>query len=93
MNKNSNQWNNFFVRSLVCFQHPGGVDLLMEHTGKDCTKAFRNVGHSCDAIRMLKKFKIGILAPPQKSPIDIGHANNIETCIKRKRKLLFLYCC
>ena len=39
--------------------HPGGYRVLEKNGGKDCTKLFRNVGHSPDAVEMMDKFKIG----------------------------------
>lgn len=41
--------------------HPGGFDVILEHAGRDATIAFRGSGHSKDAVKMLKKFEIGIL--------------------------------
>ena len=44
--------------------HPGGEDVMMEYLGYDATMAFRGVGHSKGALRMLEKYVVGIL------PID-----------------------
>lgn len=33
----------------------------MEYAGKDATKAFNDVGHSTDAIKDLKLYKIGVV--------------------------------
>lgn len=41
--------------------HPGG-DIIMRGVGKDASKLFHNIGHSANAKKMLKKYKIGILA-------------------------------
>lgn len=41
--------------------HPGGAELVLEHAGKDCTKVFNDFGHSSDALKDLKKLKIGEL--------------------------------
>lgn len=40
-------------------KHPGGPELVMEYAGKDCTKGFNDAGHSLDAMKDLKKLKIG----------------------------------
>ncbi|KAM7356060.1 uncharacterized protein ACRADG_001921 isoform 2-T2 [Cochliomyia hominivorax] len=41
--------------------HPGGDDIILEHAGKDATRAFNDVGHSIDAIQDMKTFKIGVV--------------------------------
>jgi len=41
--------------------HPGGEEVLAEHLGYDGTLAFRGVGHSRLAVRMLDRYLIGIL--------------------------------
>ncbi|XP_030767105.1 cytochrome b5-like [Sitophilus oryzae] len=38
--------------------HPGGGDLITEFAGLDCTKGFDDFGHSSDAKKQLKAFKI-----------------------------------
>jgi cytochrome b involved in lipid metabolism len=42
-------------------KHPGGEDVMMEYLGYDATMAFRGVGHSKGALRMLEKYVVGIL--------------------------------
>merc|ERR1712173_433666 len=42
-------------------KHPGGQDVILEYLGYDATLAFRGVGHSKHAIKMLEKYCIGIL--------------------------------
>lgn len=41
--------------------HPGGKEPLLYNAGKDCTRAFEDVGHSTDARNSMKNFKIGEL--------------------------------
>ena len=41
--------------------HPAGNDVILEHLGYDATLAFRSVGHSNAAFRILEKFLIGHL--------------------------------
>ena len=41
--------------------HPGGEEVLLEYFGYDATLAFRAVGHSRSAVKMLQKYLIGIL--------------------------------
>ena len=42
-------------------EHPGGEEVLMEYLGYDATMAFRGVGHSRAAVKMLEKYLLGIL--------------------------------
>ncbi|XP_047028100.1 cytochrome b5-like [Helicoverpa zea] len=44
-------------------EHPGGEDPLLEAAGQDATIAFEDIGHSEDARTIMKKYKIGRLAP------------------------------
>ncbi|KAH8295687.1 hypothetical protein KR018_003689 [Drosophila ironensis] len=57
-------------------EHPGGGDLLLEYGGKDASKAFKQAGHSSDAERDLKKYKIGELKPPEATPVQIQPLSN-----------------
>ena len=41
--------------------HPGGEDVMLEYLGYDATMAFRGVGHSRTAARLLDKYLVGIL--------------------------------
>jgi len=45
--------------------HPGSIKILIINGGKDATKAFYDRGHSDNAKKAMKKFKIGILADPE----------------------------
>jgi cytochrome-b5 reductase len=38
---------------------PGGVAILLETAGQDCSEAFEDVGHSTDAREVLEKYLIG----------------------------------
>ena len=42
-------------------RHPGGLDVILEYLGYDATLAFRGVGHSKPAMKILEKYCIGIL--------------------------------
>ena len=42
-------------------KHPGGEEVIFEYLGYDATMAFRSVGHSKAAVKMLEKYLIGIL--------------------------------
>jgi len=41
--------------------HPAGVDIMLESAGRDATTAFRGVGHSQEAVNMLKQYEVGRL--------------------------------
>ena len=43
------------------FQHPGGSEVLLENLGRDATLQFKSVGHSEDAVEMLRPYLVGIL--------------------------------
>ena len=47
---------------------PGGEDVMLEYLGYDATLAFRGVGHSKAAVRMLKRLE---------SSLDIMHSVNL----------------
>ncbi|XP_066143399.1 cytochrome b5-like [Euwallacea fornicatus] len=42
-------------------EHPGGDEILMEYAGRDASIAFRDTGHSGQAVRLLEKYFIGEL--------------------------------
>lgn len=42
-------------------EHPGGPDVIVSVSGKDCTQDFEDVGHTDSARRMAEKYVIGKL--------------------------------
>jgi len=40
-------------------EHPGGVEVMLEHAGSEATYAFEDVGHSLDARDLLAQYYIG----------------------------------
>ncbi|XP_066141394.1 cytochrome b5-like [Euwallacea fornicatus] len=46
--------------------HPGGGDLITEYAGRDATKGFDDFGHSSDAKKQLKNYKIGEIVEEQR---------------------------
>ncbi|RIB18537.1 cytochrome b5 [Gigaspora rosea] len=54
-------------------EHPGGEEVLLDEAGRDATEAFEDVGHSDEAIEILKGLEIGELKdgipPPVQKPI------------------------
>ena len=55
---------------LFC-QHPGGEDIILEHAGRDATIPFMEVGHSKDALAILRKYQIGMLVEVESFQIKI----------------------
>ena len=41
--------------------HPAGSEIMLESAGRDATMAFQGVGHSKEALDMLKEYEIGLL--------------------------------
>ena len=52
------QWYSWEI-FIIKFQHPGGLDVIMEYAGRDATVAFMDKGHSKDAWMLLTDFFIG----------------------------------
>jgi cytochrome b involved in lipid metabolism len=46
---------------MVCCQHPGGEEVLLDEGAKDATEAFEDVGHSDEARELLEKYYVGDL--------------------------------
>ncbi|XP_045499656.1 cytochrome b5-like isoform X1 [Colias croceus] len=64
-------------------EHPGGETILLDYAGEDGSQAFEDFGHSQDAREIMKKYKIGILAPEEKTSF-------LEECSKLKWAVLAL---
>ncbi|XP_017127805.1 cytochrome b5 [Drosophila elegans] len=65
-------------------EHPGGGEALLEYGGKDASKAFKQAGHSSDAEKDLKNFKIGEInsaAPIQIQPTSLAASKPTENTI------------
>ena len=61
--------------------HPGGDEVLLQQVGVDATKAFQDIGHSGEAVKMLEKYFIGTLkggasAAPKKSSTAIKRSGD-----------------
>jgi len=50
--------------------HPGGDGVLMDNAGTDATHEFAAVGHSGEALELLKTFYIGDLAGAAPKPLE-----------------------
>jgi predicted heme/steroid binding protein len=64
-NKETDLWVAWHGRVLnlskFVFEHPGGVDVMMEVAGNDVTQGFKDIGHSQDAIKLAGEHAIGVL--------------------------------
>lgn len=60
----------------TCFQHPGGVEIVMMEAGADATASFEAVGHSPDAKEMLIQFYIGEL-----QMVEIAFSQSLQICL------------
>ncbi|KAL0117424.1 hypothetical protein PUN28_010334 [Cardiocondyla obscurior] len=48
-------------------EHPGGEEILLEHKGQDASEDFDDVGHSKDAMELMKTYLVGELADSERS--------------------------
>ena len=40
-------------------EHPGGEEILLDHRAKDASEDWDDVGHSNDALELMKKYRVG----------------------------------
>ncbi|XP_077570435.1 uncharacterized protein LOC144195006 isoform X1 [Stigmatopora nigra] len=59
----------FFSRCGAREQHPGGEEVLREHSGADATESFEDAGHSADARRVAAQMLIGELHPDDRDKV------------------------
>jgi len=48
-------------------EHPGGEEILLEHKGQDASEDFDDVGHSKDAMELMKTYQVGVLVESERS--------------------------
>ncbi|KOC66144.1 Cytochrome b5 [Habropoda laboriosa] len=48
-------------------EHPGGEEILLDHSGKDSSEDFDDIGHSSDAFDLMKKYLVGELVHEEKT--------------------------
>ncbi|AQZ13889.1 CYB5 (YNL111C) [Zygosaccharomyces parabailii] len=63
-------------------EHPGGDEIVLDLAGQDGTEAFNDIGHSEDAVAMLKDLLVGSLDPasmPAKSEKIASVGQNATT--------------
>ena len=48
-------------------EHPGGEEILVDHGGKDASEDFDDVGHSKDALDLMKKYLVGELVESERT--------------------------
>ena len=70
-NKETDCWivinNQVFDVTKFLKEHPGGGDTILDFAGKDATAAFKDVGHSRDALDMLPDYLVGELPEEEKT--------------------------
>ena len=54
-------------------KHPGGEEVMLEYVGYDATVAFRGVGHSRAAFKVLDKYIVGILPKHERMNLISEH--------------------
>ena len=76
-------------------EHPGGADLVTDWAGKDCTKAFHDAGHSAEALKDFKKYKIGTVAKSSDTSNSATKAKEAEVKDKKqttRKRSCFMFC-
>ncbi|XP_011699631.1 PREDICTED: cytochrome b5-like [Wasmannia auropunctata] len=69
-------------------EHPGGEEVLLDHKGQDGSEDFDDVGHSKDAMELMKTYQVGVLAESErtnKSPKKgwvAGYTKNAEKYVQ-----------
>lgn len=48
-------------------EHPGGEEVLLDNKGKDASEDFDDVGHSNDAMELMKKYQVGVLVESERT--------------------------
>jgi len=48
-------------------EHPGGEEILIDHKGKDSSEDFDDIGHSKDAMELMKKYQVGMLVESERN--------------------------
>lgn len=65
-------------------EHPGGLDILLEHAGQEATKDFEEIGHSREARNKMKEFIVGRIdesSPVKNSPSSNSSDRNKCHCV------------
>lgn len=70
-------------------EHPGGEEILLDHSGIDASEDFDDVGHSSDAFELMKKYVVGELVesertnkPPKKGWVAGYNSKTPEKMVK-----------
>ncbi|XP_015110477.1 cytochrome b5 [Diachasma alloeum] len=53
--------------TLFLNEHPGGEEVLLDHHGKDASEDFDDVGHSTDAMEIMKKYLVGEIVAEERT--------------------------
>lgn len=69
------------------FDHPGGEEILVKHSGNDITQLFKEIGHSEHARSLLEKYYIGNLGDQLNRNIFIETSDKSKLIHKIKTRL------
>ncbi|CDW58865.1 Cyt-b5 domain containing protein [Trichuris trichiura] len=68
-------------------EHPGGIEVLLEHAGRDATEGFEDAGHSNDAKEIREQYLIGEIVEVCISDLPVLVFNN-RTFFAEREKIL-----
>ncbi|KAH7581431.1 Cytochrome b5 [Nakaseomyces glabratus] len=72
-------------------EHPGGDEIIFEHRGTDATGDFVDIGHSDDALKILKTLKIGEVDPnSERVVIDNRESDMVQKSTEGGGKLVIV---
>lgn len=57
-------------------EHPAGEEILLQEAGGDATESFQFVGHSMDAVEILRDLRIGVVSEEEKKYNKDAKTNN-----------------
>uniref|UniRef100_A0A5S6QHR9 Cytochrome b5 n=1 Tax=Trichuris muris TaxID=70415 RepID=A0A5S6QHR9_TRIMR len=62
-------------------EHPGGIEVLLEHAGRDATEGFEDAGHSNDAKEIREQYLIGEVIESEQKQYEsrVNHPGNKST--------------
>eukprot|EP00397_Hematodinium_sp_SG-2012_P036676 GEMP01039622.1.p1 GENE.GEMP01039622.1~~GEMP01039622.1.p1 ORF type:complete len:132 (+),score=20.81 GEMP01039622.1:46-441(+) len=61
----------FQVPEEELIDHPGGMDIVLQSAGRDCTEDFEYAGHGLDTKERIMNYKIGVLVGHKDADIKV----------------------